>query len=296
MSGIFTYLSEAMQGVERYFQANKLIVLLIAVLLVFWLANKKVVGEKGNRMLVYTAVMCVLLICPVTAVAVMIYQTRFYDYEWAWGLISVTAVIAYGAVVILDKYFEKRKLFWGVVIAVAILALCGNQGMLRTVDAVEARSRTDVQEILQCIQKESSISQKVLWAPKNIMQEVRRQDGKILLIYGRDMWDEKAGAYDYEAYDESLIQAYIWLENMAEQERLVSDAPEAAESFADLCEELDKEVESYLWIMVEAGVNTFVLPNLTADYMEEALRFIASQRLLTIETAYTEEYTIYFLE
>ena len=298
MSMILTYLNDALQGVIRYFQTNKLMVLFLAVLLAGWLAAKKVAGEKDNRMLLYGLIMAVVLVCPVTAAAVLIYQTRFYDYEWAWSMVPVTAVIAYGAAWLLDKYFPKRKVLVGVAVAAAVLALCGNLGMLQTVSPTEAESRTDAQEILECMEGESSLTQKNLWAPSNIMQEVRRQNGNILLIYGRDMWDEKAGAYDYDAYSEPIIQAYIWLENMVALEQQISSEEGAIEAFRTLCEEqeLDRELEQYLWSMVEAGVNTLVLPNLTADYMEDALEAIALQSTLTMETAYTEEYTIYFLK
>lgn len=297
MSRILDYITGAISGLERYFAANKLIVVLFAVLLAGWLAEKKFAEEKGSRMLMYTLVMSILLICPLTAVAVMIYQTAFYDYEWAWSMVPITAVIAYAGAWLIDKGFSKKKKLLGVLLAVAVLFLCGNQGTLQVVETKEALAAEAAGKILQSLEGLGGTGQKILWAPKNIMQEVRRQDGKILLIYGRDMWDEKAGAYDYESYNESLTNAYLWLESMTELTETAAGMEEPLKSLKLLCQEkqLDEQTEGYLWIMVDAGVNTYVFPNLLADYLQEDLESIAAQRMLTVRTAYTEEYTIYFM-
>ena len=46
MSSVFAYLEVAWQGVERYFEANKLVVLVFALLLAGWLSERKPAGEK----------------------------------------------------------------------------------------------------------------------------------------------------------------------------------------------------------------------------------------------------------
>lgn len=296
MSKILGYITAALQGLERYISANKMIVLLVAVLLATWLAEKKAAGEKDNRMLVYTLIMVLLLLCPITAVVIMVYQTSFYDYEWAWAMIPVTAVIAYGVTLLVDKTFQKRKVIWGIGVVTAFLFLCGNQGRLQALSDTDAQAKANLPELLQCMNEKSG--QKLLWAPKNIMQEVRRQDGNILLIYGRDMWDAKAGSYDYEAYNESFTQIYLWLEQLVEWENQLNGAEDAWEQFSERCEEnkSDASTQDYLWIMVDAGVNTYILPNMTAKLMEEELSSIAAQRMLEVDISYTEEYTIYFLK
>lgn len=296
MSRIIELFHQAVQGAERYFTTNRMIVLLLALLLAGIFCGRKLAGEKASRMLVYTVVMLFLVVCPVTAVGILLYQTGYYDYEWVWSMVPVTIALAYGMTVLLEQKFIKKKFVVGICVMAAVLFLSGNQGTLQEAEEAELEARSQVQSILHCMKEQPG--QKVLWAPKNIMQEVRRQDGKILLIYGRDMWDAKAGAYDYEAYNETLTQAYLWLEEIVELERQLKDVTEAEKAFAEICEEraLEEPVEAYLWTLVDAGVNTYVLPGRTAELIQDELDTIAKQRNMTIEKAYTESYTIYFLE
>ena len=296
MSRILEYMTSAASGLERYLTGNKMIVLLFALLLVFGLAGRKRIEQKGNRMLIYTLVLSVLLICPITAAAVMIYQTGYYDYEWAWSMVPVTIVIAYGITLLIKEQPDKKQTLVGLLMAAAVFFLCGNQGTLQVAETREADAMEDVQELLQCIQGRSG--RRLLWAPKNIMQEMRRQDGNILLIYGRDMWDAKAGAYDYEAYSEGLTRAYLWLEELMVMEEQVEGLTDALELVELSCEEqgLAEEVSMHMELLVTSGVNTYVLPHVTAAYIEESLSQAAKAQALEIETAYTEEYTIYFLE
>ncbi len=296
MSRIVELLHQALQGTERYFTTNRMIVLLLALLLAGIFSSRKMAGEKANRMLVYTVVLVFLLICPVTAAGILLYQTGYYEYEWAWSMVPVTVVLAYGITLLLKQKFAEKKLIVGTLVVAVVLFLSGNQGTLQSAEAMELEARTQVRGILHCLNEQPG--QKLLWAPKNIMQEVRRQNGKILLIYGRDMWDAKAGAYDYEAYNETLTQAYLWLEEITELERQLKDVTEAGKAFAEICEEraLEEPIEAYLWTMVDAGVNAYVLPGRTAELLRDELETIVKQRGMTIETAYTDSYTIYFLD
>ena len=299
MSRVIAYLDAAWQGLGRYFEANKLIVLVFALLLAWWLAEKKPEKEQDKKLFGYTFVMCLLLLIPVTAMCVMIYQTAYYDYEWAWAMVPLTAVIAYGAVRLLEqvKHKRKRKLLLGIVGVAAVLCLCGNQGTPLTVSSEEATAQENTAEILQELYDYGMTEGRTMWAPKNIMEQVRRQDGKILLIYGRDMWDGKAGAYDYEVYSEAVTNAYIWLEVMCEQAQVASIMADPTAAFTTLCEEedLNRARETHLCAVLDAGANILVLPNLVAEHIEESILKLAGERGLSVQHTYTEEYTIYLV-
>ncbi len=298
MSRVMGYLESALQGADRYFEANKLVVLLFALLLAWWLADKKPKEHMGRQMLIYTLVMSLLLLFPVTAMFVMIYQTAYFDYEWAWCMVPLTAVIAYGGVCLLENIKHKGKLFLGILAIAGVLCICGNQGTILTVDSEEASAQEDTTELLQELYHFGMAKERILWAPKNIMEQVRRQDGRILLIYGRDMWDVKAGSYDYEVYSEAVTNAYIWLEVMCEQAQVASIMADPTASFTTLCEEedLNRAREERLHAVLEAGANVLVLPHLVAEHIEESIMKLAAEKQLTVENTYTEEYTIYLLE
>lgn len=298
MSRVMAYLEAAVQGLGRYFEANKLVVLVLALLLAWWLAEKKPGNTKGRTLLLYTLSMTFLLIFPVSAVFVMLYQTAFYEYEWAWSMVPVTAVIAYGATLLVQGLGKRGKMLLGVLGITAVLCLCGNQGTLMTVEEEAAAAQEDTRVILQEIYDLGITKQRVLWAPKNIMEQVRRFDGKMLLIYGRDMWDSKAGAYDYEAYSQELTNAYIWLEVMKQQAELASIMADPVKSFRILCEEedLNRPTEEHLKTVLQAGANVLVLPNPVAAHIEDSIAKLARERQLHLKSAYTENYTIYLLE
>ena len=298
MNRIVTYFEAVLQGIGRYFEANKLIVLVLAMLLAWWLTDEKPGSEKGRTMIRYTLVMSLVLLFPVTAVFVMIYQTAYYDYEWAWSMVPVTALIAYGAVLLIEKGVQKGRLLLGILGVAAVLCLCGNQGTLMTVDSDAAEAQENTAEILREIYALDIEEPCTLWAPKDVMEQVRRLDGKILLIYGRDMWDTKAGAYDYEAYSPELTNAYVWLEVMTQQAEVASIMADPIASFTVLCmeEDLNRAREEYLGTVLENGANVLVLPNLVAEHIEESILKLTGEKQLDLQNSYTEEYTIYLLK
>ncbi len=298
MSRMILYMEGAVQGLGRFLEADKPVVLVFALLLAGWLWEKKPVGKKGRQMFQYTLVMSLLLLCPITAMVVMIYQTAYYDYEWAWSMVPLTAVIAYGAALLIERWEQQGKRLLGILGVAAVLCLCGNQGTVLTVESQEAEAWEDASEVLQELYDFGMGKQRILWAPKNIMEQVRRKDGKILLIYGRDMWDTKAGAYDYEVYSEALTNAYIWLEVMTEQAQVASIMADPGLSFAALCEEedLNRDRENHLRAVLKAGANVLVLPGLVAEHIEESILKLAAEQQLSVQNTYTEEYTVYLLE
>ncbi len=296
MSRLVNYWNGALQGVERYFGENKLIVLLIVLFLASIFGAQKMATKRAGRLLSYTLIMVGLLVCPFSAMCILVYQTGYYDYEWAWSLVPVTAVIAYGSTLFVEKCRERVKFFGSVFLVASVFFLCGNQGTIQTLSQAEVEAASDIHSILQCLEQEPG--EKVIWAPKAIMQQARRKDGSILLVYGRDMWDAKAGAYDYEAYDATLTEAYLWLENIAELERHISVSLKKEEVFALTWEDENAEdgLAEYLQVLMENGANTYVLPKQTATYVEDFLRQEAEQRGVEVSMANTDKYTIYFLK
>lgn len=298
MSRVIAYLDSALQGAGRYLESNKLIVPVLALLLAWWLVEKKTKEEKVGKLFGYTLIMSIVLLCPVTAMFVLIYQTGYYDYEWAWSMVPVTAMIAYGAVCLVQKGKGRWQSAMTILGVAAVLCLCGNQGTLQTVKGQDAAAWENTSEVLEALYDCGMTKEKLMWAPKNMMEQVRRQDGKILLIYGRDMWDVKSGSYDYEVYSEAVTAAYVWLEVLCEQADIASIMADPAASFSILCaeEDLNRARETHLCTVLDAGANVLVLPHLVAEHIKESILELAEERQLKVQNAYTEEYTIYLLE
>lgn len=297
MSTILMYFERVLSGMTAYLQEDKIVVILVAVLLLFWLKEKKAVDNKGNRLLLYAAIMTVVLLCPLTAVAVLVYQTVFYDYAWAWSMVPIFPVLAYAGVVLYEEWkpaLTKTRTIFATMLLVVLLFVCGNQGVLQTVGAQDVEERYRAEGIVRVIGDKSAGGESILWGPKRIMQEVRRQTGEIKLVYGRDMWDEKSGAYDYGAYSTDYIEAYEWMELVA----LLSGEATGEESFHRLCGEYElmEDAQSHMENMLASGVNVIVIPEIAAGNFGEILAPMVTKEKRTMEEIYTQQYVIYLLQ
>ena len=294
MNMIAMNMDRTIHGMAEYFRSDKTVVLLIAVLLYLWLKEKKNVDNKVNGLLLYTLVMTGILLFPITAMIMVIYQTAFYDYAWTWSMVPGAAVIAYGiSIFLMDmENLSKKKIVPVAAVIACILLVCGNQGTIRTNEKVVEKGQIEV--IAEHAVKEAKEGQAVLWAPKNIMQEMRRYTGEIRLIYGRDMWDEKAGAYDYEAYDETRMEAYEWMELVDMLAREV----ENEDNFRVLCGEYQLAEGAFdsTSNMLEAGVNVIVLPKLASEMYEGVLEDMMEAKGREMDELYTEQYAVYLFK
>ncbi len=296
MNVLTEYFGRTISGIEQCFSQDKTMVLVLAALLILWLTKVKGITKAGERMLVYTTVMSGILLCPFTAVCVVVYQSAFYDYEWAWSMVPVLVVIAYSMVLLWDANWkqEKRKQKIPVLLGVLVLVFfCGNQGRLKLVDATEANARANAEEIVACLEIMGESGNTILWAPKDIMQEVRRSTGEIKLVYGRDMWDAKSGAYDYEAYSPEFEKAYEWMEMV---DVLATESEEHVKEYLFETYHLDKNVSIVVEHMLLSGVNSIVLPRDGADFFDEDLRETVETAQMSVEKIYVGQYAIYLLK
>lgn len=209
-------------GWTDYVRSGKLVVLLLASLMFLWFGRKQ---REQRDLLRYTTIMTLCCILPVTAVLLMLYQTRFYDYEWIWSLVPLTGMAAYGITVFLTEYGaeagrekEHRKAPVLFLLLAAVL-LSGDMG--NTVGEWD-RQKTEnaqAQAVLERLGEEYPGGDICLWAPREILEYVRETDGSLRLPYGRNMWDLSLNGYSYDTYEESTIRMYQWMEWVGETGR-----------------------------------------------------------------------------
>lgn len=297
MNTLGVYLERTLEGMTAYLKEDKILVIFIALLLLLWLKEKKVADNKGNRMLMYACFMTIVLLFPLTAMIMLAYQTAFYDYAWAWSMVPVIPVISYAVVLIYEEHvaiLSKGKKGMAVCLALIVLFLCGNQGILKTADTQDASVQEEAAKLASYMEQ-STEADWMLWAPKEMMQEVRRQTGEVRLIYGRDMWDEKSGAYDYEVYEEELVKAYEWMELLM----FLAKEATGQESFDKLCDKeyrLMENAEEHMAFMLDEGVNSFSVPIIASKQFSQSLTTIATEYALDVEEVYTEQYVLYLLK
>lgn len=293
-------LRNATAGWQRYTDQGKFAVLFLAVLLaVFYL--KAVQNKKWDRetqiMLLYASVTGFLVVFPVTAVLLMVYQTRFYDYEWVFSMVPVTAVIAFGGTWFLLKYSRSTKgKWWKTTVVSAILLiivfLCGNLGRKDAWNQTEflnsghaaVENEKAVQMILDKLEEEGDTQNICMWAPRQILSGVRGVNGSITLLYGRNMWEKPLNAYSYDVYGEDIVTMYEWMETLARETGNLDETDSSKEERTSVFERA-----------VECNVNCILVPENTAQYLEEDLRQVARKEGLQVSGVSVEGYYMYRL-
>lgn len=269
-------LQNAGLGWTSYKECGKLAALLLAALLYLWFVRK----EK-TPLLLYTSVMTVLCILPVTAVLLMLYQTKFYDYQWIWSAVPLTAVTAYGAVLFLADYgigshrAGGRKAVPVIALLLAAALLSGGLGRQVWDRRAGKEEKAQARLVLESL-RELCPGEICLWAPREIQEYARELDASIKLPYGRNMWDLALNAYAYDVYGEGTIAMCRWMtwtEETGEADRPAQPAreQESGKQAGEPAVTLEESAGNALAV----GVNLVLLPENalpgTVERMERAL-------------------------
>lgn len=263
-------LRNAWMGWSRVTGGGKLMALFLAALLFLWLHGKQ---ENQRALLRYATVSALCCILPVTAVPLMLYQTRFYDYEWIWSIVPVTVMTAYAGTKVMAEYWQGfRREAWrkGLPVTAGLLAtalLCGGWNSSGVDRDGEKAWKEQTESILVIIGAEAEEAPEnagtdnsgiCIWAPRKMMEYARRLDSSILLPYGRNMWEEALDAYSYDTYSEALEKMYQWM-NIAEETCTENDF-DFTEIILEKMEEQGLSTEECLNAARQAGVDVLILP------------------------------------
>ena len=270
-------------GYEGFIQNGQYLMLYMAALLFLWLYKE----VRNKRFLQYSFVLLLLLLCPVTAGLLLRYQTAFYSSSHLWTLLPMTAVIAYGLTIALEKteaagIGKNRKkiheIFCTMLFAI-LLFLCGTLTPARAVTEETAngerlpREAGEVLELLTLSEEEIR-----LMAPDEIAQWARSYSGKILLPYGRNLWEPALSAYTYDDYTGDELELHEWINGYLYLPE--EDAVYMEESFLSICS--------------ARGYEYLVFPIERAE--KEPLSAALKGQQEYIPYAVTESYIIYRLE
>lgn len=296
-------LTNAWKGWLEYTTGGKLAALLLAVLLFLWLRQKK----EQKLLLCYTSLMAVLCIFPVSGGLLMLYQTKFYDYQWIWNLVPVTLMIAFGATVFLTEYWKnygKKGRLSKIAVTLftlAVILLCGSSGSAKWEEQAVLEKSERTAEVLEALKAYGENGEICLWAPQEIMEYARAVDGNVKLLYGRNMWDEGLNAYSYDVYLEERVDCYLWMraaEDNGELEAVVEQAVTAGETEADGADEAKQANKKKLLsgvdcanTAVKLGVNRILLPG---NMQEEAVQQL--ENALGVQAGELDGYYLFVLQ
>lgn len=297
-------IQNAAAGWLRFNQNGKYAVLLLAVLLYLWYTEllrrqgKEPESESNKAPVImvflqFTTLTAALAAVPVTAAVLMMYQTKFYDYEWIWSVVPVTAMTAFGMTVVYTGCYEKywkNKLLKPAAFAalgLALLALCGNlQGSwYRTADSGQQEEKTG--KILDELNQNGNTKDICIWAPRVIMESVRALDGNVTMPYGRNMWDDSLNAYSYDTYGPELVKLYEWMENAAAMgDGLPAENMQAGLEAAAACAQT----------ALEYGVNRILIPESVPAQVRDKVKGAAEVMGFTVTLNAVEGYVIFSMD
>lgn len=242
-------------GWTVYKSSGKAAALLLAVLVFLWFTGK---GREQMALLLYTTVAAICSILPVTAVLLMLYQTKFYDYEWIWSLVPLTAVTAYGLTLFLERQWKeagsggwRRALPVTLLLLLAVL-LSGKLGGGTEERTQQNAWKEESAAVVELLHRTWPGEDICLLAPRKILEYAREADGRLRLPYGRNIWDPALNAYAYDTYGEREADLCQWMD-WVEQSAWVWMPEDDREQMLQTLEERAKDA-------VELGVNCVLFP------------------------------------
>ena len=307
MKALVEYWNLTLSGFIQWMSVYKYLPLVIGILIYGYIFRERYRSRVQRAFWLYGLISMTLFIIPVTGLFFLIYQTRFYDYGWGWSMVPLIGLLAAGVVELVfeqlkpgtiiageglkEKWVMPARMF-AFLAAVAVFFMLGNQGKVQQVSENELQVRQESEEILQYMEEQELLQDTILWGPKDILQYLRSHSGRVTLFYGRDMWDAKSGAYDYDIYDEMEIGCYNWIETISSELNLylleVQQAPEEVhEALA---------TEEFLQEAVTRGANLIILPTEVTPWIERKIQFIAEECEIKVSTALVGKYTLWCLE
>lgn len=214
-------------GYHALTESGQFLMLFMTALLFLWFLR----GFEKKEFRRLATVMLLLLLCPVSIKLLLLYQTGFYGYENLWALLPMTALLACAAVMAVFKITtiyisERRKLRKAVsakrehvaeVLAAALMAVllffCGTMEVAKSETGQDFNGDKlpeEVAEVLQLIEipQEEAV---FLLAPDEVAAWARIYSGKILLPYGRNLWEPALSAYTYDVYMGDMQELHNWV-------------------------------------------------------------------------------------
>lgn len=259
-----SYFNEVFQGMAEYFAVNKLLAVCFAILLYEFFVH-----ERLSHFIRYNLVVLLLVLIPPVAVVLLIYQPAIYEYGFVWTLVPVIALASYAVVRFMWDILpgmEKSgrwRYFVGISVICGLVYFSGNREILQTVSLEEAALRSGYEQVADSLSEGT-----VLWGPRDLMQWVRRKNGDIKLVYGLDMWDATAAAYDGDPYGPELTAAYEWMQAVEGYTVYVENSDVI---WFDIPEEVILNVEAVFEDMENAGVDVIVFPTATYEQLKVIL-------------------------
>lgn len=278
----------ALNGPGSYFRSNYMVVLAMGLFLYFFVVETDITSRE-KRLLRLAAVLLALMLFPVSAMALMLYQTRYYSYSWIWSLMPVTLLISWGSVTVLWRHTGQNqrdgraagRLTAGVAVLLALLLLTGNLGSIQTLSEGEKDRNSRAEQVAAYLQEIAGMKESLLWGSRPVLEAVRQQNSGIKVLYGRNMWEPAAAAHIYDTYPLEQQRLFDWAELIDK-----GDAYEVSQALTIFLEDrVGDEAQNdcsladayMLQLAAEYGAHIWVFPAEASDRMALACQQLSEE-------------------
>lgn len=278
----------ALNGPGSYFQSNYMVVLVMGLFLYFFVVDADITFRE-KRLLRLAAVLLALMLFPASAIALMLYQTRYYSYSWIWSLMPVTLLISWGSVTVLWRHTGQswrdgkaaRRLTAGVAVLLVLLLLTGNLGSIQTLSEEEKDQSSRAGQVAAYLQEIAGMKESLVWGSRPVLEAVRRQNSGIKVLYGRNMWEPAVAAHTYDTYPLEQQRLFDWAELIDKGETYeVSQALMIflEDRVGDEAQNDRSLADAYmLQLAAEYGAHIWVFPAEVSDRMELACQQLSGE-------------------
>lgn len=168
--------------------------------------------RKQRKLLVFSLLMGVCILFPLTAVVLLKGYTPFYDWLDLQLLLPLVLLLAWGGTQLVSSMqnmeipgLHLKKIAQTIIsfLSVSVLLLAGTvfHGLDRQPEANRNGVPVQVAEILEPLYKMFENETLVLAAPSEILMYTRLYEVNWEPLYGRDLWSSKAASYINSGYN-----------------------------------------------------------------------------------------------
>ena len=180
----------------------------------------KAFGQRFKSELIYSAGLIVLLLFPFSAYVFTKFQSVFYSYAYLWYMVPVIPLTALFLFYFM-KWLRRRRRLVSIpvlVLCTLFLLLCSSLAQdewkedelpTLSVDYGYEASGPVLNYLSEVSSAEYGDSLTIL-APPSVTKYIRLYCGNVATLYGKDLWDKSAQAYNYTEYSEEVTSLYTW--------------------------------------------------------------------------------------
>ena len=166
----------------------------------------------------YAIIMAVIVCFPLTRYLLLQYFQDFYEVEALYWFLPVFGVTAFAVMELYGKQWKKWKRRLMLPLVCLCFMLCGH--LAGSVQPLQAASQNEErEEVCELILEQAGEREILLVAPRMLMESARTYNGRILTVYGRDIWEPELNYAFYDGYEDWAYALAQYMDEPVEEHR-----------------------------------------------------------------------------